>query len=125
MLIDMTLGRFQNKVFKLFLIGDQVISVGIKKNVGSEGADAFVSVDEGMVHHEMKKISSGHLENIRVEKDAGKGRRGRGDGRIQKACVTYSMAPTETFNLFSMEKKDFLRREETRFHFSPYPARFL
>jgi hypothetical protein len=94
----------------------EVVPVQRKEYQGSDSADALVAVQEGMVLHEMKEVSSRHLLDVGGQELAAVGGCRHAEGGLEQLDIPDLWDPAVAGNLVSVDGKDLDKTEKRRPH---------
>ena len=75
---------------------------------------AFVSIDERMIHAQVKRVRGGHPRNILVKELPAKLLRGRGNSGFEQRAITDGRISALVLDCNGMERQDIIDREKSR-----------
>ena len=91
-------------------------AVELQKYQCCSGANALIAIHEGVVLDDVKEIGRGHFKKIRMQVTASETGLRHGNRRFQKGQVTDARTSAVSFDLISVDLKNFLQAQKDRFH---------
>ena len=104
--VDLAGGDSEDEVLPVGAVGFGLKAIEAEEDkAGAEGG-AFVTVDEGVIAAEVKKIGGGDFREVGIGRLASDGGLGGGDGRFEQGEIAQAIGSAETRNGLGVDFTD-------------------